>query len=335
MKRSRAYKLVWGVPLIITLFALPHFLPEAKVYLATEALIYALFAVGFNLLFGYVGQLPFGFAALFGVGAYVTALIINHYPAVNLLWVLLFAALSAFIVAAVIGFFCVRLSGAYFALTTLAFQMFLFAIALKWRSVTNGDDGMGVVRPELYLPAWGSISLRSTASMYFFTLVMVATAIFGCYLLLKTPLGNSFVCVREKEERASFLGYNVFLIKLTAFSAAGFLAGLGGGLFVLFQEFVATTCMDMNMGLTPVLMTIIGGPNHFLGPVLGAAFYVVFQDWISSLTRYWMFLMGGIFIVTVLYLKGGLIGLLKLKGSRGPAVTGDKNGSDITIRQLG
>jgi branched-chain amino acid transport system permease protein len=91
----------------------------------------------------------------------------------------------------------------------------------------------------------------------------------------------------------------------------------------------------MNMGLTPVLMTIIGGPNHFLGPVLGAAFYVVFQDWISSLTRYWMFLMGGIFIVTVLYLKGGLIGLLKLKGSRGPAVTGDKNGSDITIRQLG
>ena len=335
MKRIRSYKPAWGVGLLIILFALPYFLPEAKVYLATEALIYALFAVGFNLLFGYVGQLPFGFAALFGVGAYVTALIINHFPAVNLLGALMFAALSAFVVAAVIGFFCVRLSGAYFALTTLAFQMFLFAIALKWRSVTNGDDGMGVVRPDLYLPAWGSISLRSTASMYFFTLVVVAMAILGCYLLLKTPLGNSFICVREKEERASFLGYNVFLIKLTGFSTAGFLAGLGGGLFVLFQEFVATTCMDMNMGMTPVLMTIIGGPNYFLGPVLGAAFYVVFQDWISSLTRYWMFLMGGIFIVTGLYLKEGLVGLLKLKGLRRPAVAGDKNGSDIKIRQLG
>jgi branched-chain amino acid transport system permease protein len=316
MKRVRFNKLIWGISIAV-LFLLPYFLPEIKIYLATEVLIYALFAIGFNLLFGYVGQLPFGFAALFGVGAYSCALMINHFPGTPLLLVLLIAAVSGFVAAAIIGFFCVRLSGAYFALTTLAFQMFLYAVALKWRSLTNGDDGMTVIRPELHLPALGTVSLRSINDIYYFTLVIVALAILGCYCFLKTPLGNSFVCVREKEIRASFLGYDVFLIKLTACSAAGILAGLAGGLFVLFQEFVATTSMDLDMGLTPVLMTVIGGPNYFLGPALGAAFYVVFQDWISSLTVYWMFIMGGIFIVTVLYLKEGLMGLFKLERIRG------------------
>ena len=91
-------------------------------------------------------------AALFGVGAYTTALIVHHFPGAHLLFALLAIALSGFVAAALIGFFCVRLSGAYFSLTTLAFQMFLYAVALKWRSLTNGDDGMGIIRPELHLP---------------------------------------------------------------------------------------------------------------------------------------------------------------------------------------
>lgn len=310
MIHVEARQLGWGAALAI-LFLLPYFLPVIQIHIMTEVLIYALFAVGFNLMFGYAGLLPFGIAALFGVGAYSTALVINHFPGVPLLLVLLMAALSGLIAATIIGFFCVRLSGAYFALTTLAFQMFLFAVAWKWRSLTRGDDGIGVIRPELHLPALGSISLRSTHNIYYFTLIIVTIGILACYLFLKTPFGNSVLCVREREIRASFLGYNVFLIKLTVFSASGVLVGLAGGLFVLFQEFVATTCIDMNMGLTPVLMTIIGGSGHFFGPILGATFYVVFQDWISSLTNYWMVLMGGIFIVIVLYLDGGLISLFK------------------------
>jgi len=331
MKRIGVDKLAWGTSIFI-LFLLPVLVSETKIHLATEVIIYALFAIGFNLMFGYVGQLPFGFAALFGVGAYTTALIVHQFPGAHLLLVLMATALSGFVAAALIGFFCVRLSGAYFSLTTLAFQMFLYAVALKWRSLTNGDDGMGIIRPELDFGLLGSISLRSTDHMYYFALIIVAIGILGCYLFLKTPLGNSFLCVRENELRASFLGYNVFLIKLIAFSAAGVLAGLAGGLFVLFQEFVATSTMDLNMGLVPVIMTIIGGPTHFLGPVLGAAFYVVSQDWVSSLTNYWMFIMGGIFIFTVLYLKEGLIGLLKLEKIRGSRVAEGKNGSDIKIR---
>ena len=259
---------------------------------------------------------------------------LNHFPGAPLLLVLLVAALSGFVAAALIGFFCVRLSGAYFALTTLAFQMFFYAVALKWRSLTHGDDGMGITRPDLDFGLLGSISLRSTDNMYYFTLIIVAIGILACYFFLKTPLGNSFVCVRENELRASFLGYNVFLIKLIAFSAAGVLVGLAGGLFVLFQEFVATACMDLNMGMTPVLMTIIGGSGHFLGPVLGAAFYVIFQDWISSLTNYWMIIMGGIFIFTVLYLKGGLISLSQIEKIRGSRVTEGKMRTILRLDNL-
>jgi branched-chain amino acid transport system permease protein len=298
-----------GVAAVLLLF--PIILPEIKIHLAIEILIFALLAVSFNLLLGYGGMLAFGHAAPFGVGAYAAALSCNHLPGMPLLVTLLIAALSGFVGALFIGFFCVRLKGAYFALITLAFQMFLFAAALKWRSVTRGDDGMGVVRPELYLPGLGSISLMNIHNLYYLTLVLVVVGIVACYLFLRTPLGNAVMCMRENDVRASFLGYDVFLTKLTVFSFAGLLAGLAGGLFVLFQEFVATTAIDVNRSFAALLMTVIGGTGHFLGPVLGAIFYTVFQDWISSLTKHWILFMGILFVIVVMYLEGGLISLLK------------------------
>src|SRR3990172_1837335 len=226
---------------IILLLLLPQFLPLIYIHLATEILIYALFAVSFNLLFGYGGLLPFGHVALFGVGAYVAALIFKHFPGMYLPLTLLLTALSGVPIAAIIGFFCLRLKGAYFALISLAFQMFLYAIAMKWRSLAYGDDGMTVNRPDLYLPVLGNLSIRSIENVYYLTLVIVAIGILACYLFLKTPLGNSFVCMRERDIRASYLGYDVFLTRFTVFSASGILAALAGGLFVFFEEFVATS----------------------------------------------------------------------------------------------
>jgi branched-chain amino acid transport system permease protein len=309
--RIRTFKIGLGIIIVLILILLPILLPEIYVHLGTEILIFALFAVSFNLLLGYCGLLPFGHASSFGVGAYIGALIFNHLSGMPVLLTILIAALCGFIVALLIGFFCVRLSGAYFALITLAFQMFLFAVALKWRSVTNGDDGMGVIRPELYLPGLGSIPLMKINNLYYLTFVIVSLGIIACYLFLKTPLGNAVVCMRENDLRASFLGYNVFLTKLTVFSFSGFLAGIAGCLFVIFQEFVATTVIDVSMSFTVVLMATIGGTSHFLGPVLGAAFFMVFQDWISSLTKHWWLFMGIVFIVVVLYVEGGLISLFK------------------------
>jgi branched-chain amino acid transport system permease protein len=281
-------------------------------YLSIEILYFSLFAISFNLLFGYCGLLPFGHAVLFGVGAYAAALLFNHLPQVPLLLVVLIAALSGCTTGIFIGFFCVRLSGAYFSLASLAFQMFFFTVAFKWRSVTGGDDGLSLIRPDLHVPVLGDMPMSSAGNLYYFALLIVTLGIFACYLFLKTPLGNSALCVRENEMRSSFLGYDVFLTKLVFFSISGFLAGLAGSLFALLQGFVSTPCIDMNMSLAVTLMVVIGGTNYFFGPVLGAAFYLVFQNWIAHLTKHWGLFMGITFVLVIIYLEGGLFSLIKL-----------------------
>jgi branched-chain amino acid transport system permease protein len=315
MSNYRTYTIVSGIAVIL-LFLLPQMLPEIYVHLVTEILVYALFAVSFNLLFGYSGLLPFGHAALFGVGAYVAALIFKYYPNVPLLLTFVVATFSGVVPGLIIGFFCVRLKGAYFALITLAFQMFLFAVALRWRSITYGDDGMGVTRPDLHLPVLGIVSMRDIQNVYYLTLIIVGIGILACYLFLKTPLGNSVVCVREKDSRAAYLGYSVFLTRYAVYLFSGFWASLAGSLFVFFHEFVATSSIDINMSMTCVFMAIIGGTGYFLGPVLGAAFYLVFQDWISSLTKHWWIVMGICFVLIVMYLKGGLVSLFRMEKIR-------------------
>jgi branched-chain amino acid transport system permease protein len=245
------------------------------------------------------------------VGAYAAALFFIHLPQVNLLLIVLIAALSGSTVGILIGALCSRLSGAYFSLASFAFQMLFFAVAYKWRSVTGGDDGLSLVRPDLYLPVLGDIPMSNAGSLYYFTAVTVILGIFACYLFLKTPLGNSVLCVRENDMRSSFLGYNVFLTKLAVFSISGFLAGLAGGLFTLSQGFVSSAVIDMHMSLVVTLMVVIGGRDYFLGPVLGAAFYMVFQDWISDLTKHWWLFMGIAYVLMVIYLEGGLFSLTK------------------------
>jgi branched-chain amino acid transport system permease protein len=299
------------IVIVAFLLLVPLLFRETRVNLAIEVLIYALFAISFNLLFGYGGMLPLGHSALFGVGAYCTALICKHVPGFPLPLIILTAAVSGLIAGALIGFFCVRLKGTYSALLSIAFQMFLFAVAVKWVSVTNGDDGMGVDRPDLYLPVLGTLSLMRISNLYYLTLTVVSIAVAACYFFLKTHLGNSIVCIRERDVRASFLGYNVFLTKLTAYAAAGVLAAIAGGLFVVFQEIVAPSILGIDLSLSAALMAVIGGYAAFLGPALGAAFYVVFQDTVARLTAHWFIWMGVLFIAVVLYFPDGLLGLFK------------------------
>jgi branched-chain amino acid transport system permease protein len=313
MKRLRLYPIA-GILLLLGFFLLaPKILPEMKIHLFVEILIYALWAVAFNLLFGHGGLLAFGFGAPFGVGAYVTALIFRDLAGIPLLLTLGIVCLTGFATGILIGSLAVRLKGAYFALITFAFQMFFYAIALKWYSVTLGDDGFGVRRPSLGLPLLGELAMKDVSSVYYFTLAVVALAVLGAYYFQKTPLGNSIALVRENDVRPAFLGYNVYLVRLTVFSVSCLLAALAGGLFVFFNEFVSTAVIDMNVSMVVLLMVIIGGSDRFLGPVLGAAFYVLVQNWLSSLTSHWFLVLGAIFIIVVLYLEGGLISLFRRK----------------------
>jgi branched-chain amino acid transport system permease protein len=324
MNWNRAY-LFAGSIFLIFLLVLPWIFPVMLVHMTMEIFYFALFAVSFNLVFGYAGLLPFGHGALFGIGAYAAALVFNHLPQLTILPGLLIASLSGLVGGLLIGVFCVRLSGPYFSLASLAFQMFFFAVALKWRSVTHGSDGMGITRPELYLPLWGSLPSGGVHTLYYLTFIMAGLGIIACYFFLKTPLGNSILCLRENETRASFLGYGTYLTKLTMLSVSGVLAGLAGGLFALFQGFVSTTCIDVNMSMIVMFMVVIGGLDYFLGPVIGAAFYLVFQDWLMGVTRHWWLFMGIVFVIVVLYLEGGIIELFKfVRIRRGMDPSGNK-----------
>ena len=323
MNRLRNYRIA-GIFLALGFFLLaPKILPEMKIHLIIEILIYALWAVAFNLLFGHGGLLAFGFGAPFGVGAYTAALIFRDFAGIPLLLTLVIVCGVGFAAGLLIGSLSVRLKGAYFALITFGFQMFFYAIALKWYSVTKGDDGFGASRPPLSVPFLGDISFAPISNVYYFTLVIVSLAIVGTYFFQKTPLGNSIALVRENDVRPPFLGYNVYLIRLTVFSVSCLLAALAGGLFVFFNEFVSTAVIDMNVSMIVLLMVIIGGSEKFLGPILGAAFYVLVQNWLSSMTNRWFLVMGAIFILVVMYLEGGLISLFQSKQSQ-PEATSER-----------
>ncbi|MBN1101924.1 MAG: branched-chain amino acid ABC transporter permease [Deltaproteobacteria bacterium] len=289
---------------------LPHVLPVIHINMLIEVAFYSLFAVSFNLLFGYGGLLSFGHAAYFGIGAYTVALLIKYVAGFPLLPALLLGGVAGGLGGLLAGFFCVRLKGAYFALLTLAFNQFFFAIALKWRSLTGGDDGMSLKRPDLYLPGIGSVPMNNAVHIYYLVVAIVIICVLIQWSLTRTPLGNAMRAVKENDERAGFIGYNVFLTRLTLYTVAAFFAGMAGSLFALFQGFVSTGCIDAASSMHVVFMAFIGGVGSFLGPVLGAGVYLYFTDWVSRITDRWEFVLGVLFILLVLYARTGLVGLI-------------------------
>jgi branched-chain amino acid transport system permease protein len=302
---------------LLALYALPWVLDVVRLRMAIEILYFGLFAVSFNLLFGYAGLLSFGHAATFGVGGYTVGLALKHIAGLPLLVALGLGALAGALGGLVIGFFCVRLRGTYFALLTLAFSQFLYAVALKWRNVTRGDDGLTVSVPDISLPGLGLLRTGQPAHFYWLTLTVVLVCLWAAWRFTRTPLGNAVLLMRENDERAAFLGYSVMGTKLIVFTVATTLAAVAGGLFASFQRLISPTALDLPIGTEVVFMAVLGGTSTFLGPFLGASVYIVLQDWLSRTTERWPFLLGLLFVLMVLYAHNGLTGLLGRSGPLG------------------
>jgi branched-chain amino acid transport system permease protein len=313
VSRSRAI----GIAAFVALYALPWVLDTVRLRMAIEVLYFGLFAVSFNLLFGYAGLLSFGHAATFGVGGYAVGLILKHLGGTPLLLAIALAAGAGALTALVIGFFCVRLRGTYFALLTLAFSQFLFAIALKWREVTRGDDGLTVARPDIAVPGLGVVRMSETQNFYWLVLTVVGVCLWAAWRFTRTPLGSAVVLMRENDERAAFLGYNVFATKLIAFTVAGTFAAVAGALFATFQRLVSPTALDLPRSTEVVFMAVLGGTSAFLGPFLGATVYILLQDWLSKTTENWPFFFGLLFVLVILFAHRGLIGLVGRDGVLG------------------
>lgn len=294
---------------IVLLIALPELLGTLHLRLAMEVLYLGLFAVSFNLLFGYTGLASFGHSATFGVGGYTLALAVAHLPGLPLLPAIAFAGVVGALVGLGIGAFCVRLHGGYFALLTLAFSQFLYAIALKWRSLTRGDDGLTIAVPDVTVPGLGTLRMTAAHHLYYIVLGVVLVCLWAAWHLTRTPLGNATLLMRENDHRAGFLGYGVYATKLLAFTVAAGFAAVAGALYAIFQRVVSPAALDLPLAAEVVFMAVLGGPRAFLGPFLGAAFYLLLQNWLSKTTEHWPFMIGLIFVLMVMYAPNGLVGL--------------------------
>ncbi len=298
------------VLVILLLFTAPYLLKVTQIRILSEIAYFSLFAISFNLLFGYGGLLSFGHAAYFGLGAYTTAILLKRVAGMPLLLSILFGGIAAAIGGAIVGFFCVRRKGGYFVLLTLAFNQLIWAVAWKWRSVTVGDDGLGGFVPKNLHLGIITLDMTKTEPIYYLTVTIVLLLLFLAWYLTKTPFGNTILAIKVNEERAAFLGYHVNFSKGLVFTIASFFAGIAGSLFAIFQDFVATNVVNLLLSTEVLLMTILGGAGSFFGPILGAAIFVYFSDWLSSLTDRWEFFMGVLFIIVVLYFHGGAISLI-------------------------
>ncbi|MDA5110474.1 branched-chain amino acid ABC transporter permease [Brevibacillus thermoruber] len=294
------------VAFVAATMLLPLILTSYGLKLTSEVLIIAMFVMSLGLIIGFAGLVSLGHAAFFGIGAYTVALIGEH---VDNTWLLLIAAVvTAGIVAFLSGLMFIRSSGAYFLMVTLAFGQMLYAIAYKMESVTGGADGKAV--SESFNLGFGAIESR--LAFYY----VAAAAFLACYYLLRvflsSPLGKGVRGIKENESRMTALGYNTHLYKLTVYSLSGMMAGFAGALYAYFNQYISPDLLHWMFSGQALIMVIVGGVGTLLGPAIGAGFFVILQNYISSYTERWPIIMGLLFVCLVLYGRGGVIHLASL-----------------------
>ena len=292
---------------IIAFFAVLPFVVPYKA-LATQVLVYGLFALGFNLLYGYTGLLSFGHAAYFGLGAYGTGIALARLGWTSV-WAALALGLAAAVVGgAIVGFFALRRRGIYFAMLTLAFAQLFYFIAFHMADLTGGDDGLRGI-PQLRVGVGAaSFSLGDPLGFHYFALAWVAVAIVALRRILVSPFGAVLAAIRENTDRAQACGYDVNRIKLLSFVFSAAFTGLAGALDALRLTVVPVEALYWSTSGQAVIMTLLGGAGTFFGPFVGAATYLVLGDRLALFIEWWPLVIGVIFMGFVLFLPKGIWG---------------------------
>jgi branched-chain amino acid transport system permease protein len=297
-------RLVYGVPVLAALAAFPFAAAEYPVLLAIEVIIFAIYAVGINLLLGYTGLVSLGHAMFLGLGGYGFGIF-----AVLMGWPVLPAMAATLLVialiASAIGYVCTRTSGIEFLLITLAVSQMFYGLAVKTRA-TGGDDGLpGLPRPDL---TWLGIDTSGVTGFYFCVLGVALIVLWLVWRLLNSPFGSVLVGIRESEKRMVALGYNVIWYKILAFTFSGMISSTAGLLLSQKLYFVNPDIMTWMISGEGLLMVIIGGRQYFLGPVLGAAFFIILKEQLSAITQDYIIIFGLFFMAVVALFRTGLAG---------------------------
>jgi branched-chain amino acid transport system permease protein len=297
---SRNLRMI-GMALVVGLFALPTFADDFTLVLIIEMVIMSLFAASLHFAMGPGGMVSFGHAAFFGGGAYAAALLVKHFEA-PMEVALLFAPLMAGVLALIVGWFCVRLSGVYLAMLTMAFAQVAWSIVFQWDAVTGGDDGILGIWPS----AWASDRM----AYYYLTIIAGVGGILILRHVLFTPFGYAMRAVRDSALRSASIGINVSRQQWLAFAFSGFMAGIAGGLFVFSKGSVFPDEMAIPRSFDALIMVLLGGVKTLWGPATGASVFTWLHDEISRF-EYWRLLLGTLIIALVLAFPQGIAGFVQ------------------------
>ena len=302
---SRPLRII-GMGLVFGMFVLPAFADDFTLVLVIEMIIMSLFATSLHFAMGPGGMVSFGHAAFFGGGAYAAALLVSHVDA-PMEVAMLFAPLMSGVLALIVGWFCVRLSGVYLAMLSMAFAQVAWSIVFQWDAATGGDDGILGVWPS----AWASDRM----AYYYLTLIAGVGGIIILRHVLFTPFGYAMRAVRDSAIRSESIGIRVSRQKWLAFAFSGFMAGIAGGLFVFSKGSVFPDEMAIPRSFDALIMVLLGGVKTLWGPVTGASVFTWLHDEISRF-EYWRLLLGILIIAIVLAFPQGIAGFVSNKWHR-------------------
>jgi branched-chain amino acid transport system permease protein len=299
--------LIGGVVLLLIFAVAPLWLSKYWLFLCAEILVFALFAISFNVLFGFTGMLSFGQASIFAAGAYSISLMMKL---LGTPWWLAFLGSMAIStgVSVIIGLCTIHRSEIYFGMLTLAFAQLFYTIIYKWTSLTGGPDGLtGIPSPRIGLAGW-ELTIRSPMSNYYFMLIMVGLSYLVIRKVMRSPFGQVLLAIRENPHRTEYMGLNTNRYKLIAFVMAGFFTGVSGALFGPFAGTIDAHASHWSKSGEPIFMSLIGGISTLIGPGLGTFIYYTLNSFIVSVTQYWQLVMGIIIVFVVMVFPMGVTG---------------------------
>ncbi len=304
--------LVWAL-----LLTMPYWMNAMGGYteLASRVIVLGLAAMSLNFLLGFTGVLSFGHAAYFGLGAYGVGMSIkflNFGTPAGILVGVVVGTLAAMLIGALI----VKLRGVYFAMVTIAFGQVFYFIAFRWNAFTGGDDGLtGWKRQALDFGFTQVDLLGNDKAFYYLALALFAVSVGAMSLLLRSPFGRTLLAIRENEQRARFLGIPVERHIWISFVISCLFVSLAGTLYALLNNFTDPRALRWDQSGNFVIMAVLGGMRSFWGPLIGAAIFVVLQDYVSSHTANWMSFIGLFFVLVVLFFPRGVLGIFRRRSA--------------------